>query len=330
MKKNILIRSVGGGLPEKRVSNDDISKLVDTSDEWIYTRTGIRSRRIAGAHEATSDLATQAARMAIERAGWTPESVDLVVLATMSPDYFGVPATACIVQHNIGAVNAAAFDVTAACSGFIYGLTMVNSMLMTGPWKRAVVIGAEVLTRFVDWTDRNTCVLFGDGAGAVAVEAVPAGHDSRGLLNFHIGSDGSGYESIMVRNGGSRHPLQEGQPGKPLVLEMMGKKVYSFAVDILPRVVRQLMEQAHITADDITYIVPHQANARIINTAAEKLGMDISKFFMNVDEYANTSAASIPLALYDMDQRGLLKPGNLIIGVGFGAGLTYGGVLFRW
>jgi len=164
MKKNILIRSVGGGLPEKRVSNDDISKLVDTSDEWIYTRTGIRSRRIAGAHEATSDLATQAARMAIERAGWTPESVDLIVLATMSPDYFGVPATACIVQHNIGAVNAAAFDITAACSGFIYGLTMVNSMLMTGPWKRAVVIGAEVLTRFVDWIDRNTCVLFGDGA----------------------------------------------------------------------------------------------------------------------------------------------------------------------
>ncbi|MDD5707441.1 MAG: ketoacyl-ACP synthase III [Kiritimatiellae bacterium] len=330
MTKSVIIRAVGAGLPERRVSNDELSKTLDTSDEWIRSHTGIGWRHLAADGETTSDLAVRAARQALERAGVTPADIDLIVLATTSPDYFGCPPTACIVQHKLGATQAAAFDLVAACSGFIYGLTVAKSMLLAGTARRALVIGAEVLSRVTDWTDRNTCVLFGDGAGAAVVDLSDT--PDQGILNTRMGTDGSGWEYIVIRNGGAAHPYTRGSLAqrKLPVIEMNGKKVFVFAVRTLPEVVRGLVAEAGLTLDDLKWIVPHQANARIIQAAADQMKIPESRFYMNLEQRANTSSASIPLALCDLDAAGGLKRGDLIAIVGFGSGLTYGGALIRW
>lgn len=330
MSKSVIIRAVGAGLPERRVSNEELSRSLDTSDEWIRSHTGIGWRHIIAPGQATSDLAVQAARQALERAELTPAEIDLIIVATTSPDYFGCPATACIVQHKLGASRAGTFDLVAACSGFIYGLAAAKGMLLTGSAKRALVIGAEALSRITDWSDRNTCVLFGDGAGAAVLEVADVA--GRGILNTRLGADGSGWEHIIVRNGGSAHPYTRGSMAqrKPPVVEMNGRKVFVFAVRTLPEVVRGLVADAGLSLGDLRRIVPHQANARIIQAAAGQLGVPESLFYMNLEQRANTSAASIPLALHDMEAEGELARGDLIAIAGFGSGLTYAGALIRW
>ncbi len=330
MAKSVVIRSIGAGLPERRVSNEELSTTVNTSDEWIRSHTGIGWRHIIAPGQTTSDLALLASQQALERAGLKPTDIDLIVLATITPDFFGCPSTACVLQHKLGAPQAAAFDLQAACSGFIYGLTAAKGMMLSGVAKRALVIGVEVLTHLTDWGDRNTCVLFGDGAGAAVLEL--ADEPRRGILNCRLGADGSGWEYIVVRDGGTANPYRQeemAQRQRP-VIEMNGRKVYIFAVRKLPEVLRGLVADAGITLDDIKWIVPHQANARIIQAAADQLKLPESRFYMNLEQRANTSGASIPLALYDLEAEGGLQRGDLIAIVGFGGGLTYGGALIRW
>ncbi len=329
-EKSVIIKGIGAGLPQRRVSNDELSQSLETSDEWIRSHTGIGFRHIAAEGQATSDLAETAARQALERAGLEPKDLDLIILATTSPDYFGCPATACILQHKLGATQAGAMDLVAACSGFIYGLTAAKGIMLTGGARRVLVIGAETLSRITDWTDRNTCVLFGDGAGAAVLELSDT--SNTGILNARLGADGSGWEYIVVRHGGTANPYKRGdmeQAGPP-VIEMNGRKVFVFAVRTLPEVVRNLAADAGIQVDDIKRIVPHQANARIIQAAASQLGVPEERFYMNLEQRANTSSASIPLALCDLEAEGGLKRGDLIAIVGFGSGLTYGGALIRW
>lgn len=330
MATNVIIRAIGAGLPERRVANVDLAKSLDTSDEWIRSHTGIGWRHLAADGQTTSDLGVAAAREALAKAGVDAKDIDLIVVATTSPDYFGCPSTACLVQAKLGATNAAAFDLTAACSGFIYGLAAAKSMMQSGLARRTLVIGAEVLSRVVDWTDRNTCVLFGDGAGAALLEISDT--PGRGLDNIRLGADGTGSEYILVRNGGSAHPYEAGKMAhrKPPVFEMVGKKVFVFAVRIIPEVVQGLLADAGLTLDDIKWIVPHQANARIIQAAASQMGVPESRFYMNLEQRANTSSASIPLALSDLEAQGGLQRGDRVLVVGFGSGLTYAGALIRW
>jgi 3-oxoacyl-[acyl-carrier-protein] synthase-3 len=290
----------------------------------------------------TSDLALEAARnalaMAAERMGVSGEalaqSLDVIVLGTTTPDYYGVPATACIVQNKLGARNAAAMDVTAACTGFIYGLeTAAGLLTLNRSRKRALVIGAEVLSRLIDWNDRGTAVLFGDGAGAVLIERTEASGDGRvrrGLLRTVLEADGSGAESLMIRRGGGRYPYREGEAAESPRVEMDGRLVYNFAVKALTGTVEKLLAAEGLAIDDVARIIPHQANARIIQAAGKRLGIPESKFFLNIEEYANTSAASIPIALDELNRAGELKPGDLIMTIGFGGGLTYGGNLIIW
>jgi len=330
MSKSVIIRAIGAGLPTKRVSNDELPKSLETSDEWIRSHTGIGWRHIAAEDQATSDLAVLAAQDALTKAGLAATDIDLIIVATTSPDYFGCPSTSCVVQNKLGAPQAAAFDLVAACSGFIYGLAAAKGMMLTGVARRVLVIGAEVLSRLTDWTDRNTCVLFGDGSGAAILEL--SDEPDQGILNTHLGADGTGNQYIVVRNGGSAHPYTRGSLAhrKLPVIEMNGKKVFVFAVRTLPEVLRTLVKDAGITLDDVKWIVPHQANARIIQAAASQMGIPESRFFMNLEQRANTSGASIPLALCDLEAQGGLQRGDLVAIVGFGSGLTYGGALIRW
>lgn len=324
------IRSIGAHVPSNRVTNDELAKTLDTSDEWIRQHTGIGARHIVEDGEATSDLAVPAAQIAIERAGIPPEDIDLVLLATVAGDFPGFPATASIVQDRIGAKNAGAFDLAAGCTGFVYGLEVAKSMILSGSMRNVLVIGAEVLSRITDWSDRGTCVLFGDGAGA-AVVAPNNDEDGRGILRSLLKSDGSGARYLERTAGGTRFPIDmKKTPERDLYLQMNGRRVYNFAVRVNAEVVETIMESAGLSFDDISYIVPHQANNRIIQAAAKKLGIPADKFYTNMEEYANTSTASIPLALNEMVENDKLKRGDLIITVGFGAGLTYGGNLIRW
>lgn len=330
MAKSVVIRSIGAGLPERHVSNQELSATVNTSDEWIRSHTGIGWRHIIAPGQAASDLAVQASRQALERAGLTPKDIDLIVVATITGDYIGCPSTSCVVQYKLGAPQAAAFDLQAACSGFIYSLTAAKGMMLSGVARRTLVVGVEVLTHLTDWSDRNTCVLFGDGAGAAVLEL--SDDPDRGILNCRLGADGSGWESIVVRDGGTAHPYENDKMAERRrpVLEMNGRKVYMFAVRTLPEVLRGLVADAGIALGDIKWIVPHQANARIIQAAADQMKLPESRFYMNLEKRANTSGASIPLALCDLEAEGGLKRGDLIAIVGFGGGLTYGGTLIRW
>jgi 3-oxoacyl-[acyl-carrier-protein] synthase-3 len=318
---------------------------MDTTDEWIRSHTGIGARHIADTETATSDLALEAARnalsLAVERGAGekTPEelalTIDLILLATTTPDYNGCPPTACIVQEALGARNAAAMDLSAACSGFIYGLETAAALLNASPErKRALVIGAETLSRITDWEDRATCILFGDGAGAVLLEktgAPSAGPERRGLVRSLIGADGSGAGRLMIRRGGTRNPFKDGETlEKGPKIEMDGRAVYNFAVKAVAGAIETLLREEGLGIDAVRRIVPHQANARIVQAAGKRLGIPEEKFYLNIEEYANTSAASIPLALDELNRQGGLDRGDLVMTVGFGGGLTYGGNLIVW
>ncbi|MDR3138544.1 MAG: ketoacyl-ACP synthase III [Treponema sp.] len=340
----IEIIATGKAVPPKRVSNKDLAATIDTSDEWIRSHTGIGARHIAHEDTACSDLALEAARQALEmlagpRREETLEEIaltlDMIIVGTATPDYYACPSTACIIQDKLGAKNAAAMDLAAGCSGFIYGIETAAGILETRKSrKRALVIGAEILSRITDWTDRGTCVLFGDGAGAVILEKTGApreGPEKRGLLRTVLGADGSGWEHLIMPRGGSRNPLKPGEGLKtPLHLEMNGRAVYNFAVKAMTETIEKLLAEEGITIGQVERIIPHQANARIVQAAAKRLGIAEEKFFLNIEEYANTSAASIPIALDEMNRGGILRKGDLIMTIGFGGGLTYGGNLIVW
>lgn len=321
---NTGIRAVDYYAPSKVVTNDDMSLVVDTSDEWIYSRTGIKHRHLSTG-EDTSDLCVKVARGLVEKSGIDPIDIDLIIVGTITPDY-ATPSTACIVQGAIGAVNAFAFDISAACSGFVYALSIADKFIKSGKCKNAMVIGAETLSKIVDWSDRSTCVLFGDGAGGVIAEARQEG----GIIAEDIHSKG---QDALKMTGNERKPSNmvykpEGENNPYLVMD--GRAIFNFATRAVPHSVNELLAKSGLSADDIKYIIPHQANSRIIDIVARKLNIPIEKFYLNIDEYANTSAASIPLALGEMESKGLIKKGDKIILTGFGAGLTWGSMLIEW
>ncbi len=328
------VRSTGAYVPPRRMSNDELAQIVDTSDEWIYSHTGIRYRHIADEGVAASDLAIEAAGIALRNAHVTPDEIDLILLATSTPDYPGLPATACVVQDRLGAANAGAMDLVAACTGFIYGLETARAFIESAAARTVLVIGSEVYSKIINWKDRNSCVLFGDGAGAAVVTAVDATSrqraDSR-IIDGKLYSRGQGAEALARLAGGSRTPKPEGGLESPqCFLSMDGRKVYNFAVAALVETIQALLQRNNLQFSDIDWVVPHQANVRIIDAAAKRAGFDKSKFFTNIAEYANTSAASIPIALDEMSRSGALRRGQKVITVGFGAGLTYGGNLLIW
>ena len=339
------IIATGKAVPPNKVSNQDLTARIDTTDEWIVSHTGIGNRHIAEESVACSDLATEAAVNALAMAaGYSGDdpaeksrasaefaaSIDIIIVATATADYFGTPSTACIVQNKIGAKKAGAIDITAGCTGFVYGLEAAAGLLSVSPErKRALVIGAEVLSKMVNWEDRKTCVLFGDGAGAVVLEKTNA--NRKGILSSVLHADGSGAESLVMRRGGSRSPYKKGETvDLPVCIDMNGQEVYNFAVGAITETIAELMKTANVGLDDIAWIVPHQANARIIQAARRRLHIPEEKFYMNIEEYANTSSASIPIALDEMNRGGQLKKGDLILTVGFGGGLTYGGNIIIW
>lgn len=321
------IIGTGSYLPEKIVTNEDLEKIVDTSDEWITSRTGIKERHIADADMATSDMALRAAKNALEDGGLAPEDIDLIIVATVTPDN-NVPSTACIIQHRIGAVNAAAFDLNAACSGFIYGLITANQFIKTGIYKNVLVIGAESLSKFTDWEDRNTCVLFGDGAGAVVVGRVDKNY---GLLSQELGADGSGGNLLKIEAGGSRKPASLETVEKGLhYLYMDGSEVFKFAVRIMASASERVIESAGLKNEDIDFLIPHQANIRIIESARKRLKLDKDKVYVNLDRMGNISSASIPVALDEARRLGVIKKNDNILMVGFGGGLTWASVVLKW
>ncbi len=322
------IEGIGAYTPSRRVSNDELAEFLDTSDEWIRSHTGIGYRHIARDDEATSDLGAQAAKIALDRSGTDPESIDMVLVATASSDYVGFPSTACIVQHMIGAKNAAAMDISVGCTGFVYGLETAKGFIASGAARHVLLIGSEVLTRIVDWTDRSTCVLFGDGAGAAVISPSSNG---RGILDSVLKADGSGASYLARKVGGTRTPFKPGHTAeRDLLIKMEGQPVYNFAIPAIIDVIRQILDRNGLTIDDITYIVPHQANQRIIEAAAKRSRIPYEKFYLNIEEYANTSAATIPIALNELYEHDKLSSGDLLITVGFGAGLTFGGNLLQW
>ena len=327
---NAVIRSTGTYVPARRMSNNELPKHLDTSDDWIVSHTGIRNRHLAADDQATSDLAVEAARKALHRGQMDPAELDMILVATATPDFVGFPATACIVQDKLGAVNAAAMDLTAGCTGFIYGLETAKGFVASGFARNVLLIGAEVLTRHIDWQDRNTCVLFGDGAGAMVVSA-QEGAEPTGVLYTYIRADGSGARLLERTAGGSRFPFQSGATAQnDTYLKMAGQQVYSFAVRVIVETIEKLLGKANLGVDRVKYIIPHQANVRIIEAAAKRARIPLEKFYINIQEFANTSAATIPIALAELQGKHMLEPGDLLLTVGFGAGLTYGGNLVRW
>lgn len=321
------IVGVGVGIPEQVLTNHDLERRLDTSDEWIVTRTGIRERRIAPPHVATSDLAAQAAMQALRSAGKTPDEVDLIVVATATPD-MPWPATACLVQAKIGASHAAAFDLNAVCSGFVYALWVAAQAVETGAYRCVLVIGADILSRQLNWEDRSTCVLFGDGAGAAVLVPV---EEPYGVLSGVLGADGTGAPLLQVPAGGTREPITpEVLAQKRHTVYMRGREVFKFAVTIMGEVSLQALEKAGIPPEEVSLFIPHQANIRIIQAAAERLNLPMERVFVNLERYGNTSAASIPIALYEAWEGGRLRKGDVVVVVGFGAGLTWGACVLRW
>lgn len=321
--RNIPVGVLGAGkyVPERRLTNSDLEKMVETNDEWIVTRTGIRERRIADPAQATSDLAYEASVRALESAGLTADQIDLIIVTTITPDMF-FPSTACLVQERLGAKKAAAFDLSAACSGFIYGLATANGFIQSGLYRKVLVVGAETLSRITDYTDRNTCILFGDGAGAVVVGEVPEG---RGFQSFVLGADGSGGELLRIQGGGSRlPPSAQSVADKRHYLEMNGRDVFKFAVRVMGSAAEEALDQAGLGKADIDLLIPHQANIRIVQSALERLGLPEDKAMVNLDRYGNVSAASIPLALVEAIEQGRALEGDRLVLVGFGGGLTWG------
>lgn len=316
----------GSCLPEREMTNFDLEKIVDTTDEWIRTRTGIGARRIADENTATSDLAAEAAKKAIEAAGITAEDIDLIIVATITQD-MNFPSTACIVQDIIGAVNASAFDIEAACSGFVYAATIAKQFIETGMMKNVLVIGAETMSKILDFTDRNTCVLFGDGAGAAVLGPVETG----GIISADIGANGSGGKFLLQPAGGSRIPASQKSIDEKLhFVKMDGSEVFKFAVRIMAKASLDVIEKANWQVEDLDYLVPHQANIRIINSAGKKLKLSTDKVHVNLDKYGNTSAASVPMALDEAVRGGQIKRGDKIVLVAFGGGLTWGAMAVEY
>ena len=321
------IVGIGSYVPAKTVTNKDMEAIVETSDEWISDRTGIKCRHFVADNEHTSDLATKAAERALKDANLTPDDIDLIVVATATPDML-FPSTACLVQHNLNANKAAAYDLSAGCSGFMYSIATASQFIKTGLYKYVLVIGAEALSRLMDFTDRNTCVLFGDGAGAVVLGEVPEGY---GILGIHLGSDGGGGPLLSLPAGGTRIPATEESVKNRLhYLHMEGHEVFKFAVKIMGEAAFKALEQAGMQATDVDWLIPHQANIRIIQSAAKRLKMPMEKVVVNVDRYGNTSSASIPIALEEAIHDGRIQSGQTVVMVGFGAGLTWASTVIRW
>jgi len=325
--KKIGIIGTGHYLPEKILTNADLERMVDTTDEWITTRTGIKQRRIAKPGVATSDMAAIAAKEALENAKINPEDLDLIIIGTITPD-MQFPATACLVQAKIGAKNAAAFDISAACSGFIYAISVAEALIRTGQYKNALVLGAEVLSSIVDWQDRNTCVLFGDGAGAAVLAPV----DEGGILSTHLGSDGNEAELLNMPAGGSRMPAsEETLKNRMHYLKMSGNEVFKLAVKAMADAANKAASKAGIVSiEEIDLIIPHQANMRILMAVANRLKLSEAKLFLNVDRYGNMSSASTAVALYEAVKAGRIKKGDNIMLVAFGAGLTWAACVIKW
>ncbi|NOQ41130.1 MAG: beta-ketoacyl-ACP synthase III [Desulfuromusa sp.] len=322
-------RIVGTGsyLPEEVRTNYDLEKTLDTNHDWIVARTGIVERRIAAADECTSDMATIAAQRAMDMAGISAEDIDLIVMGTITGDY-PWPATACIVQANLGAKKAFAYDVSAACSGFLFALSSANDYIMAGHGKRVLVIGAETLSRAIDWTDRNTCILFGDGAGAVLLEAQEG--DS-GVLSCHLHSDGNFLELLYQPGFGTKYPVSvPGIEAKLAYLKMQGNEVFKVAVRSLTQVSKEALAANGYTSADVAQFIPHQANLRILEATTKRLGLTKEQSFINVHKYGNTSGATIPIAIDEAYHQGLLKEGDLILSAAFGGGFTWGSALIRW
>ena len=321
------IISVGSYVPEHILTNLDLEKIVDTSDEWITTRTGIKERRVAEEHEFTSDMATRAAQRAIKKAGITPDLIDLIIVATITPDY-PFPATACLVQHKLGAVRAAAFDIEAACSGFIYALEIGQQFIMSRTYDTVLVVGAEKLSAIVDWKDRNTCVLFGDGAGAAILQNRPNAH---GLLTACMGAEGDKADLLSMPAGGSRCPASEKSVAAGLHhLRMDGKETFKNAVTAMYTAGREALRRCEIDIRQIKCVIPHQANRRIIDAVAERLDVRPEQIFVNLDKYGNTSAASVAIALDEAVEQGRIQRGDLVLMVVFGAGLTWAAAVIEW
>lgn len=324
--KKVGILGVGMYLPEKRLTNKDLEKIVDTTDEWITTRTGIKERRIAREDEATSDMAAEAGRRAIANAKLTPADIDLIIVATITPDMF-FPATACIVQDKIGARQCPAFDISVACSGFIYGLAIAKQFIATGAYKHALVISAEKLSSITDWTDRNTCVLFGDGAGAAVLGPVETG----GILSIHLGADGKEGDLIKMPAGGSRIPASEQSVKDKLhYLKMNGSELFRHAVKIMADAAREATTKIGLTAEDIKVVIPHQANIRILNAVAKRMGLSEDKIYLNIEKYGNMSAASSAVAFVEAVKEGRIKKGDKVLLDAFGGGLTWGAIVLEW
>lgn len=332
MKKDIFmlkakIIATGSYAPEKRLTNFDLQKMIDTSDEWITERTGIKERKIADKKQATSDLAYEASKAALKNAGLKAKDIDLIIVATVTSD-MPFPSTGCILQDKLDAKNAAAFDVNAACSGFIYGLSIANSFIKTGSHKRALIVGAETLSKFTDWEDRTTCVLFGDGAGAVILEATT---EDRGIISTHLYSDGKLGDLLNLPGGGSRNPASKDTINKKMhFIKMKGNETFKVAVRTLEILVVDTLKKNNLKPSQLSLLIPHQANLRIIMATAEKLGMSMDKVLVNLDKYGNTSAASIPIALDEAVRTGRVREGDYIMLEAFGGGLTWGSALIKW
>jgi 3-oxoacyl-[acyl-carrier-protein] synthase-3 len=325
--RTVSITGVGSYVPDRILSNADLEKLVETSDEWITSRTGIKERRIAAEGEATSDMATAAARKALERAGVSAADLDLIIVATITPD-MPFPSTACLVQHRLGATRAAAFDIEAACSGFVYALDIGSHFVASHTYNTVLVIGAEKMSSVVDWTDRNTCVLFGDGAGAAVLQNRPAAH---GLLTTCLGSDGAKAGLLEVRGGGSACPATAKSVSEGMhFLRMDGKETFKNAVNAMVTAATEALERCGLSITQIRCIIPHQANQRILSAVAERLGAGPDQVFSNVDRYGNTSAASVAIALDEAVGAGRINRGDLVLLVVFGAGLTWGAAVIEW
>ncbi|CAH1203055.1 3-oxoacyl-[acyl-carrier-protein] synthase 3 protein 1 [Paenibacillus allorhizoplanae] len=321
------VLGTGKYVPERILTNQELETMVETNDEWIVSRTGIRERRIAAEGQATSDLCFEASQVALSNAGITADQLDLIIVATITPD-MSFPSTACILQEKLGAKKAAAFDLSAACSGFVYGLANAANFIATGTYKYALVIGADCLSKITDYTDRNTCILFGDGAGAVVIGEVP---EERGFKSFELGADGTGGPLLKIEGGGSRNPASQNSLDQRLhYIYMAGAEVFKFAVRIMGNAADEALRKAGWEKTDIDLLVPHQANMRIIQSSLNRLELSEDKCMINLDKYGNMSAASIPVALAEASEQGRLNEGDRLILVGFGGGLTWGATALVW
>jgi 3-oxoacyl-[acyl-carrier-protein] synthase III len=324
--KRVGIIGVGGYLPAKVLTNADLEKMVDTSDEWITTRTGIKERRLVDKNEATSDLAINASKRALQEAKLKPEDLDLIIVATITPDTL-FPSVACLLQNAIQAKNAACFDISAACAGFVYAISVAQQFIAGGVYKNILVAGAETLSSITDWTDRNTCVLFGDGAGAVVLSEVKSG----GIISTYLGSDGSKADLLMIPGGGSRHPATHQTIDDRLhYIKMQGNELFKLAVTIMAEAAQNALKKANLECKDIDLVIPHQANKRIIMAMAKKLGLSPDKIYLNIEKYGNMSSASTAIALCEAVKEGRIKKGDTILLVAFGGGLVWGACVMEW